>query len=332
MKRALILLVLLLSFLVGSPVWSQEIKSPLLIDLGQTYGYYSGQKLSIEWIQSEFPALSARASQAQLAFELVFKASYENIENELRKLFGPQWPAAKRQMLQGLKDNLVSAPISNIQADSFIRSVRLRAKGQIETPVLETLLTYAPQFQRTPAKEFLRGFKSTFRTKGHSKAKGVDFQIEHPKSWSSREGKRPNVIKVFTSQNGRGRETILLMVKDIPLPSGYKIPKQELDYLFSQQGLKEAVPEGAAFISGQPIVLDGKKGGMVDFDQTLQRLDKIAALRGRWFVTVYANKMIIIQCMVISKIGDQADLNQKFGRLESLFMLVANSFVLQSQY
>jgi hypothetical protein len=332
MKRPLVPLVLLLSLLVGNPVWPQEIKSPLHNDLGQTYGYYSGQKLSIEWIQREFPALSARASQAQMAFELVFKASYSNIENELRKLLGQQWPAFKRQMLQGLENNLVSAPISITQADTFIRTVRLRAKGQIETPVLETLLTYNPQFQKKPAKEFLRGFKSTFRTKGHSKAKGVNFQIEYPRSWSSKEGKRPNVIKVFTSQNGRGQETILLMVKDIPLPSGYKITEQELDSLFSPQGLKEMIPKGASFISAQPIVLDGKKGGMMVFDQTLQRLDVILALRGRFFITIHANKMIFIQCMVISKIGNQAGLNQQFRRLEPLFRLVANSFVIQSQY
>ena len=332
MNRPLVPLVLLLSISAGNPVWPQEITSPLHSDLSQTYGYYSGQKLSIERIQSEFPTLAARALQAQMAFELVFKSSYENIEKELRKLLGQRWSTSKRQMLQGLTGNPGSVPISMTPADAFIRTVLLRAKGQIETPILETLLTYNPQFQKIPAKEFLRGFKSTFRTKGHSKAKGVDFQIEYPRSWSSKEGKRPNVVKVFTSQNGRGLETILLMVKDIPLPSGYKITEQELDSVFSTQGLKEMIPKGASFISAQPIVLDGNKGGMMVFDQTLQRLDVALPLRGLFFITIYANKMIFIQCMVTSKTENRSDLKQQFRRLEPLFRLVANSFVIQSQY
>jgi hypothetical protein len=332
MIRALVPLVLLLSLWIEHSAWSQEIRPPLHSDLSQAYGYYSGQKLSIERIKSEFPTLSTEASRAQMAFELVFKSSYENIENELRKLLGQRWPVYKRQMTQGLKDNLGSAPISTAQAAIFIRTVRLRAKGKIETPVLETLLSFTPQFQKQPARELLRGFKNTFRTKGQRKAKGVDFQIEYPKSWSSKEGKRPNVIKVFTSRNGRGAETILLMVKDIPLPSDYEITEQELDSIFSTQGLREMIPKGASFISAQPVTLDGKKGGMMVFDQTRQRLDVMLHFRGLFFITMYANKMIFIQCMVASGIENQADLEQQFKRLEPLFRLVANSFVIQSQY
>jgi hypothetical protein len=318
--------------LTSQPVWAQKVKSPVYVDLSQTYGYYRGQKLSVERIQKEFPNLSARASHAQMAFDLVFQSSYENIENELRKLLRQQWPTYKKQMHQKLTSTLGSTSISVTQADSFIRTVRLRAEGQIEPPILETLLAYNPEFQNNPAKELLRGFENTFRSKGHSKAKGVDFQIDYPKSWRVKEGKRPNIIKLFTSKNGHGLVSVILSVKNIPLPLGYELTDQEVDEIFSPQGLRETVPDGASFISAQPIILDNQKGGMVIFDQTLQRVDKKISFRSLQFLTIYRNKMIAIQCMVTTKTSNNSDLNKQFSRLEPLFRLMANSFVIQSQY
>lgn len=74
-----------------------------------------------------------------------------------------------------------------------------------------------------------------FRTQGHPKAKGVDFQVRYPASWRPAEGERPNIIQKFVSENGRGLESIMLVVKDIPLPEDYKPTKRELDEFFSDK-------------------------------------------------------------------------------------------------
>ena len=332
MKLPLFVSVLLLFLIVGNPVWPQEVRSSLPSDLTKTYGYYNGQKLSIERIQKEFPTLSAAAFQAQMEFDLVFKPSYKNIEKELQKLFRQRWTNYKGQLRRKLTNSLGSTSINKIQASAFIRTLRQRAKGKIEPPILETLLTYNPKFQISPVQELLRGFKSSYRTKGHPKAKGVDFQIDFPRSWRPKEGRRPNVIQLMTSKNGRGLESILLMVKKIPLPSGYKFTEQELKDFFSPQGLREMLPKGATFISAQAIVMDNKKGGMVVFDQTLQRIDQKIFIRSLHFITLYENKMIFIQCMVASQKDDQIDLTKRFRQMEPLFKLVANSFIIQSQY
>jgi hypothetical protein len=332
MKRLFIILIFALSILTENPASSQEVRSSLTSDLTKTYGYYIGQKLSVEKIQNELPTLSARALQAQLEFDLEFKGSYENIEKELQKLFHDRWTKYKSQLRSKFTSNLGSTSISKAQADAFIRTIRLRAKGQISPPILETLLSYNPKFQISPVKELMRGFKNTYRTKGHPKAKGVDFQIDYPRSWRAKEGRRPNVIQLMTSKNGRGLESIILMVKKLPLPSGYKITDQELDELFSQQGLREMLPKGANFISTQPIIMDNHKGGMMVFDQSLQRIDQKIFFRSLHFITLYEKKMIFIQCMVGSQKADQRELTKRFRRLEPLFKLVANSFIIQSQY
>ena len=318
--------------LLFQPALSQQIKSTLYEDLSRAYGYYNGQKLSIENVQKAYPALAAEASKAQMEFELIFKSSYENIEKELRKILGQRWTEYKNQMQRQIVDSLRSSPVSKAQAIAFIQEVKLRAKGQIESPVLETLLTYNAQFQSNPAEEFLRGFTSIYRTKGHAKAKGVDFQIQYPKSWRAKEGQRPNVIQLITSENGRGFNSIVLMVKDIPLPSGYRITEQELNDLFSPQSLKEMIPDGASFVTSKAVVLDRQKGGMIVFDQTQQRVDTTISMRSQQFVTVYKNKMIFVQCMTATPGSSHAELNDRFKKMEPLFKLVANSFVIQDQY
>lgn len=331
LPSVLVALLAIFVALLSQPALSQQIASPLYEDLSRAYGYYNGQKLSIENVQKAYPALAAEASKAHMEFELIFKSSYENIEKELQEILGQRWAEYKNQMQRQI-NSLRSPPVSEAQAIAFIQEVKLRAKGQIEPPVLETLLIYNAQFKINPAEEFMRGFTSTYRTKGHAKAKGIDFQIQYPKSWRAKEGQRPNVIQLITSENGRGFNSIVLMVKDIPLPPGYRIPEQEMNDLFSPQSLKEMIPDGATFVTSKAVVLDHQKGGLIVFDQTQQRVDTKISMRILQFVTVYRNKMIFVQCMTATPDSGHTELNDRFRKMEPLFKLVANSFVIQSQY
>lgn len=283
------------TFLSAQSASPDPYRAPLYEDLSRTYGFCSGQRISIERIQKEFPDLAPQVIKAQMEFDLVFKSSYENIEKTLREILGNNWGNYKVQMQKQLEKLLGALHISRVQAEAFVQEVSLRASGQIESPVLETLLTYNPEFQKNPEKEFLRGFTETYRTKSHPKAKGVDFQIQYPKSWKAKEGKRPNVIQLITSENGRGFDSLVLMVKDIPLPAGYKITDEELSDLFTPSSLKETLPEGTLFISAKPIVLDRRKGGMLIFDQVRQRVDITMKMRSLHFITIYDNKMIFVQ-------------------------------------
>lgn len=159
-----------------------DITSPLYSDFHKAYGYCMGQKFRIEQIRQKFPEIADQAITAQLKFDSVFKPSYENIENELRKLLGDNWDAYKTRLSKLLTDTFDPSRFSEQDAQAFIKEVSLRANGEISSPFLETLLTYHPEFQKNPAEEFIRGFVQTYRTKDHLKAKGVDFQIQYPKS------------------------------------------------------------------------------------------------------------------------------------------------------
>ena len=320
----------LLTFASAPLTRGQATQAPLDSDLARAYGFINGQRFQLSRIKNEYPDLGVLAQKAELEFQAAFGQAERQIEKVLQEMAADGYADFVAQMKERIRITLSSQPMSREIAVSFITEVEQRAKGQISSPVLETLLTY--QFKERPAEELVRGYSRVFRTKDHPKAKGVDFQIRYPTSWRSAEGERPNVIQKFVSENGRGSEMILLMVKDIPIPAGYKVTRKELDEFFNYKDLTEMVPTNATVLSVKPIVLEGQKGGMLIYDQTLQRLDITLKSRSLSFVTILSNKMVFLQCVVSTPLVNETEMLQRFSRLEPLFKWVGNSFVVPGRY
>ncbi|HWW77753.1 MAG TPA: hypothetical protein VNZ44_20280, partial [Pyrinomonadaceae bacterium] len=332
-KRAFLLLLCLLLALTAVRAQTPQGLNPqasLDADLGRALGFLLGQRITLNRVKSEFPDLASRARQAEAEFNLSFGAAETEMRKALQGMMGDEYPKFLAQAESQLKTSLASQPVTPEIAGNFLTEVEFRAKGKLPSPIFETLLTY--QFMGRPAEEFAHGYKRVFRTGGHPKAKGVDFQISYPASWRQSEGERPNIIQRFVSENGRGSEMAMLMVKDLPAPPGHKITQADLDDLFSENELRGMVPAGGRLIAAKPIVLDGQKGGMVVFEQTLQRLDLSMTMRGMYFVTVWAGKMVSVQCMVYMRPGSDTDMQGRFGRFEPVFRLIGNSFVLNDRY
>jgi hypothetical protein len=333
LKRAFLLLLCLLASLAAVRAQTPSGLNPqasLDADLGRALGFLLGQRITLNRVKSEFPDLASRARQAEAEFNLSFGAAETEIRKALQGMMGDEYPRFLAQIDNRLKTTLDSQPVTREVAGNLLMEVESRAKGRLPSPILETLLTY--QFMGRPDEEFTRGYRRVFRTAGHPKAKGLDFQISYPASWRGSEGERPNIIQKFVSENGRGSEMAMLMVKELPTPPGYKITQADLDDLFSEKELRGMVPTGGRVISAKPIVLDGQKGGMLVFEQTLQRLDVSLTVRGMHFVTIRSGKMLSIQCMVYTRPGGAADMQGRFGLFEPVFRLIGNSLVLNDRY
>lgn len=308
-----------------------ETLAPLHTDLSRALGFILGQRFSLNRVKAEIPELALRARQAEAEFNLSFGTAETEIRKALQETMGDDYPKFLAHLDDQFKTSaLATQPVTREIAGNFLAEVESRAKGKLPSPVYETLLTY--QFMGRPAEEFARGYKRVFRTAGHPKAKGMDFQISYPASWRPSEGERPNVIQKFVSENGRGSEMALIMVKDLPMPPGYKMTQADLRDIFSEKELRGMVPAGARLISAKPIVLDGQQGGMVMFEQTLQRLDLTMTVRGIHFVTVRSGKMVSIQCMANVRPGAGDDAQARFGRFETVFRLIGNSLILNDRY
>lgn len=304
----------------------------VITEMTRAYGFCIGQSFSLDRMQREFPELQNSVKIAQYEWSVVFGKSCETVEDRLSRLLADDWISLRDKIQTAGRENLTKTQISRDSTIAFIELVKKRAKGEIQSPVLETLLIFNPDFIANPAAEMSQGFKRTFRTGNHTKAKGIDFQIEYPMSWKAKEGVRPNIIQKITSDNGSGTTSIMLIVKDIPLFNGRKLTNKEKALMFTSDVVKSFVPDGATFISAKPIVLDAQKGAMLVYDEVVERVDLKMRVRNVQFITTYGDKMIIINCLMGSVNETSAKLNERYKRLEPIFKLVANSFVIQSQY
>ena len=327
---------------------SSASKEPIYVDLTKALGFIMGQRFSLNRIKDEYPTLSLQVKMAELEFNSTFGVSEKNIEKELKGLFKDRYSEFISTMRKQLDNTLKSQLITQDVAVQFLEEVKLRAAGEIPSPMLETLLIY--QFKEKPVNELLRGFKTIYRTNGHPKSKGLDLQIEYPRSWSEREGNRPNVIKYFGSNNGRGPAGVLIMTRDLVKEDQGELTRQEIKALETIEGSKELALEvfsessliemangmgmsNVRSINTKRIVIDRWPGAVLDFIGDAQRLDLNITMYNRMYVAIYKNYMIFLQCQVTKMPNETAEeLNNKISQFDPLFRLMANSLVIQSQY
>jgi len=329
------LFALLVTFALAGTAFSEEVSTtePRWKQLSQAYGFVLGQQASLELIEKKFPDLAKDAKDACFAFNsTALGESVRGVEEELSRELGDKWPEYKKMMTAQMDSLIGGQELTRQQAVAFLQEVGQRAKGEMPESILAALLSAHSRFSKNPALELWTGWKQTFRTKGHQKAKGVDFSISFPASWSKQEGYRPNIIQVFQSSAGHSPIVCTLMVKTLPLPAGYKLTKGELKEFFQPNELKGMIPDGSTFIDAKEIVLEGSPAGMLVCDQTKKRLDLELAMRLTLFVTIHDSSMICIQFMV-TKMPDSTDtLDDLQKQFLPTFKAVANTFVLNDRY
>lgn len=320
---------------LAGTAFSEEVstKEPRLKQLSQAYGFVLGQQVSLELIEKKFPDLAKDVKDAWFAFNsTALGESVKGVEEELSRELGGTWPGYKKVMTAQLDSLIGGQELTRQQAVAFLQEVRQRAKGEVPESILAALLSAHPRFSENPALELSNGWKQTFRTKGHPKAKGVDFSISFPFSWSKQEGNRPNIIQFFRSGMGHGPAACDLMVKDIPLSAGYRPTEDELKEFFQPNELKGMVPDGGTFIDAKSIVLEGAPAGMLVSDHTTRRLDFKFRVRATQFITIQGESMIFIQFMVAKMPASKESLDELQQKYLPTYRTIVNTFVLNDKY
>lgn len=324
---------ILLFILTTINVFGQEtdnLKKPKYKRVSEAYGYLTGQDYSLDLIKKEFPHFEMNILKAQMSFNSTFGESKERMKKYLTEYLGQnEFKEYEDTLISEMKKLLGNQKITEEIATNFISEVETRAKGNIASPIIETLLSF--QFYDRPQDEITTGFTTTFKTKGHLKSKNTDWQIKVPKSWKAEEADRPNIIQKFTSDYGSGNQTIMLMIKEMPLPEDYKITKEELNDFFTEKAMKDIVPEGGKFISFTKMTFDNNIGGMIEFEQTMDRMDFKMKIRMVQFMFVRGNKMYVLQGTVGSE-KTNTDLSLEMKKYLPVYKLVANTIVINDQY
>lgn len=323
----------LLLYIFTSDVYGQTIdnlKNPKFKRVNEAYGYILGQEYSLALINKKFPVFEMNVLKAQMSFNSNFGKSKNGMKKYLSEYFGQNEFKIYEEKLIGEINNLLGRQIFTEEiATHFISEVESRANGNIVSPVLETLLSF--QYYDRPHDELTSGFTTTFKTKGHLKSKNTDWQIKIPKSWKAEEAERPNIIQKFTNDYGAGDHSIMLMVKEIPIPKGHNLTKEEIKDLFTVKEMKNLVPEGGNFISFTNMALDNHIGGMLEYEQTTTRLDIKIKIRAVQFLLIRGNKMYMVHCSVSSEMS-HSDLSLEINKYMTLYKLVANTIIVNDQY
>lgn len=328
-------LILLLLVLMVSPLNAYaEIKlsNPLAKDIGQAYGFYLGQNYFLSEISKKYPSLSGLALIAEKEFSATFKSSIDGMDALMAKYAKSEWNKIKAQLTTQIASSINIEQISETQARQFVEQVRERAKGNIESPVIETMLLFKSGYEKNPEREFLDGYKFKYSTNGAGKAKGVAFSIESPKTWVAKEGNRPNIVQKFVSENGRGLEFLLILIKEIPLQPGEKITEKDISEILNPKDIQDFIPDGGVYLNSGKLTLENLPGFWVHFKMDMARMRNTVGMETIMYTIFYKNKMIQIQGQVVSSINGEPAERGGLKKYEKLFDLMANSFVISSMY
>ncbi len=334
MKRTIYLMAMLFGIFVFSSNAIAEIKltNALAKDVGKSYGFYLGQDYSLNEISMKYPSLSGLVMIAEKEFSANFKSSIEGMDAIMLKYAKTEWKKIKNQLSQKITSSININQITEAQARQFIKLVRQRAKGNIDSPILETLLLFKSGYDNSPEREFVDGYKYKYTTNGSGKAKGVAFSIESPKTWKAKEGNRPNIVQKFVSENGRGLELMLVLIKEIPLQPGEKITEKDVLGMLNPKDIKDFLPNGSTYIKSGKLTLENLPGFWVQFKVSMSRVRNTISMEMIMYTIFYKNKMIQIQGQVSTSVNGKSLDRGGVKKYEKLFDLMANSFVISNMY
>lgn len=290
--------------------------------IAEALGFIYGQDYSLSMIEKKFSEFKHEIIKVRKEFETSFGKARINIERKMREYCDGSFESYQKETKNFIKEILEQQIIDKKMAKEYISEVMNRSNGEnIPYDIKKTLLTY--EYLNEPHGEFLNGYTQTYRTKGHKKSLGIDFQITVPESWLRDEGIRPHIIQKFTSENGRGMETVMLIAEKIP-KEDFILLEKDIKELLTEEGMVMFLPEGCNYISIKEITIDGYKGGILEYEMITERQGIEVKILATNYITIIGRTIIHIQCMT-GDIDDDKSANLEMNKFTYLFKLIGNS-------
>ena len=295
-----------------------RLSRDLVEDVGEAFGFVHGQNQLLGRIQREFAGtrIAVEARLYQYRFRSSFGAAYSYIDSLFVQGAGERWTQAKRSIESQSASLFRGGTLSREEASEFVATVQDRSEGQLPSPILETLLMFTPRYIERPESMFDDGFIKEFRTRGHPKAKGVDLSIEYPASWRAEEGRRPNVVKKFTSMNGEGLVTAMILIREFPddLPSraAESVPEEAIWTLDADEVFGSVIP-GAEVIETGKVRLARQPAIWGSYSATVDRMGLEIDLHGLIFMVARHDHIV----QVTYTAGEKSE--SEFTHAQTLF-------------
>lgn len=308
-----------------------RLSNLLAEEMARTYWYCIGQETSIELLVDKFPQLGKQLLAAQSEFDLKFKPAITTIDRVLIEKNRP-WAGQKETSLANLRKQINLKDITLDQAQAYVAEIHKRARGEMPSPILETLLMFHPTYIREPAEEYLAGYKREYRSDGSGKAKGVKFGIEYPMSWKADESRRPNIVKKFVSENGRGLEIVSLLVLETPASARSPATAKDVEEI-RQARIWESVAVGSKTLDSGTVRLLGQPAIWGEYTWRTNQAGIDLELHGFDLMFLYESRLVGVSFQnTISPHNSNETAEQKFERYAPLFQLMISSIDVFNRY
>lgn len=321
--------IFLLLTITSFATYAVNLTSVSVKGISQAYGFLLGQEYMLSRIKKDFPELVGEATIAQLQFNAAFPEIKSKLESNLVQTLGKKaWQDMLVNLQSQLQLNIAQQVITKDMATDFLSEVKIRSKGNIESPVIEYLL--AVKYEKNPSKEFSDGYRQKYQTDGLGKSQGVIVNLELPRSWVAKEGKRPHIVQKWHSENGTGTEMIMLQVRDA---EGITLTKKDIDVLLNSGELKKYIPDDATYINAGKFTIETLPGYWVHYSMSMERAETNVYLESLSYQFTYRGKMILLMCQAGGDAAlERSKVKDSFQRIQPLCKQVLNSIVLPQLY
>jgi hypothetical protein len=322
-KIIFILLLFTITFSFG-----QTIRQDKAVRATTVYGYFTGIESSLASISELSPELGTEVNQATLLLTTNFGQSKNNAIKYLDKL--GNWKKIIEPKMDSLKNVIETKFLFSTKEETlnYLKELQNNLKGNIASPMLENILSF--QYENQPSKEFSNGYTYTFSTKGHKKSKNTELILTLPKTWYSQEGKQPNVIQVFTSDCGKGFNSVNIITQEVPFSTEEfkKLSFDEINNVYKEIFTEEFARNfvQGKFISFKPMKIAGRSGFLAISEVVDEKMGMRLKVRSNLYIFHDVTHLHFINCSIGT--DDIAEnLDEKATKVNPLFFMVVNSVV-----
>ena len=295
------------------------------------YAFCEGQRLSVASIREQHPSVAARLSLAQARFINQFSPAIEHMQTLFEQ--SDATAVIEEEMAKAMR-LYEGKTWSEEEANQALGEIESRISGNIPSPILETLLIFHPSYQRCPELEFDHGFKREYLSEGDEKARGLKIAMQVPSSWSSAAGRRPHVLRKFSSLNGQGGSTLTITVTPFPEDG----TTEEFDRIepwpyaaVLAEGLGTALDAELELLDAARIRLAGQPGTWMEAKGIVNQNGMLRPIRVLNFSLRYEDNLITILCMASPQLPGE-DVDDAYARVAPLFMRMLRTFDIYNRW
>ncbi len=324
MKKIYLALIFFINF-----SYSQAVKQDKTIRASMVYGYFTGIETALANISELNPNFRSEVNQLNLLLTTNFGQSKKNAVKYLNGI--DNWEDIMKSKMDSIKQIIHTNILfsTNEETATYLKELEKNLKGNIPSPMLENILSF--QYENQPSKEFSNGYTYTFNTKGHKKSKNTELILTIPKSWSSQEGKQPNIIQLFVSDCGNGSNSISILTQEMPYTKEElgNLTFEEIDKLYKEDLFTEEYAKNfidGKFISYKPMNIAGRAGFLVVYEVINERMGMKIKMRNNAYIFHDVTYLHFINCGIGTPTLEE-NLEEKLNIINPLFFMIVNSIV-----